>query len=226
MVYIVDDDVSFHTATRQRLQLSGYEVEVYSSAEQFLDQEHDESRAGCLVVDASISGHSGPALQARLHEAGSMLPVVFLSADEDTKTIVETIKAGAEDFLPKSVTYGVLLAAIERAVARHDVSIKLQSKLNLFRARVAILTPRERQVYDLVIRGNTNKEIGLELGATERTIKAHRRGVMEKMDAQTLAGLVLIAERLGPFAAVSHTSGSVAPTSRISVAGRYCRRAR
>ena len=108
-----------------------------------------------------------------------------------------TIKAGAEDFLAKSVAYDVLLAAIERAVTRHDVSLKLQSELNLLRARVAMLTPRERQVYDLVIRGKRNKDIGFELGATERTIKAHRRGVMEKMEAQTLAELVLNAERLG-----------------------------
>jgi len=195
VVYIVDDDISFHTATRHRLQLSGYEVEVYSSAKQFLDQERDESRRGCLLVDASIT--SGPTLQARLHEAGSMLPVVFFSAKEDTKTIVQTIKAGAEDFLAKSVTYDVLLAAIERAVARHDVSIKLQSKLNLLRAHVAMLTPRQRQVYELVIRGKTNKAVAIELGASERTIKAHRRRVMEKMDAQTLAELVLISERLG-----------------------------
>jgi FixJ family two-component response regulator len=197
VVYIVDDDISFHTATRHRLQLSGYEVEVYSSAKQFLDQERDESRPGCLLVDVSISGSSGPALQVRLHEAGSMLPVVFVSADEDTKTIVQTIKAGAEDFLAKSVTYDVLLAAIERAVARHDVSIKLQSKLNLLRAHVVMLTPRQRQVYELVIRGKTNKAMAIELGSSERTIKAHRRRVMEKMDAQTLAELVLISERLG-----------------------------
>jgi len=196
LVYIVDEDVCFHTATRQRLQLSGYEVQVYSSAEQFLDQERDESRPGCLLV-VSMSGPNGPTLQARLHEVGSILPVVFLSDDEDTKTIVQTIKAGAEDFLAKSVTYDVLLSAIERAVARHDASIKLQGKLNLLHARVATLTPRERQVYELVIRGNTNKAIGNELGATERTIKAHRHGVMEKMDAQTLAELVLISERWG-----------------------------
>ena len=197
MVYIVDDDVSFQTATQHRLQLSGYEVQVYSSAEQFLDQEREEGRLGCLLVHVSISGPNGPTLQARLHEAGSMLPVVLLSAHEDTKTIVQTIKDGAEDFLAKSVTYDVLLAAIERAVARHDVSLKLQSKLNLLRARVAMLTPRERQVYDLVIRGVINKQIAFELGSTARTIKAHRQRVMEKMGVRSLAELVVIAGRLG-----------------------------
>ena len=200
VVYIVDDDVSFHTATQHRLQLAGYEVQVYSSAEQFLDQQRDDSRLGCLLVDASISGPNGPALQARLHEAGSTLPVVFVSAHEDIKTVVQTIKAGAEDFLIKPVTSGVLLAAIERAIARHDVSRKLQSELNLLRAQLATLTPRERQVFDLVVRGKINKQIAFELGPTERTIKAHRHMVMEKMDVRSLAELVLIAERLGPSA--------------------------
>jgi len=197
LVYIVDDDVSFHTATRQQLQLAGYEVLTYLSAEQFLDQQRDESRLGCLLVDASITGPNGPALQASLHEAGSTLPVVFVSAHEDIKTTVQSIKAGAEDFLVKPVTSDVLLAAIERAVARHDVSIKVQSDLKLLRARVTKLTPRERQVYDLVVRGKKNKQIGFELGATERTIKAHRNRVMEKMGARSVTELVLIAERLG-----------------------------
>ena len=197
VVYIVDDDVSFHTATRRRLQLAGYEVQVYSSAEQFLDQQRDDSRLGCLLVDVRIPGLGGPELQARLHEAGSTLPVVFVSAYNDIKTVVQTVKAGAEDFLIKPVTSDVLLAAIERAIARHDVSRKLLSELNLLRARVATLTPRERQVFDLVIRGKINKQIAFELSTTERTIKAHRHRVMEKMDVHSLAELVLIAGRLG-----------------------------
>lgn len=193
VVYIVDDDVSFYTAARQQLQLAGYEVQVYSSAEHFLDQERDESRLGCVLVDARISG---PTLQARLHEDGSVLPVVFVSLLVDTNIVVQTIKAGAEDFLAKPVTYDILLAAIERAVARHDALIKLRNGLNTLRARIVTLTPRERQVFDLVTRGKTNKLMGLELGATERTIKAHRQRVMEKMQVLTLAELVLIAERL------------------------------
>jgi FixJ family two-component response regulator len=197
VVYIVDDDFSFHTATRQRLQVAGYEVQVFSSAEQFLDQQRDDSRLGCLLVDVRIRGLGGPELQARLHEAGSTLPVVFVSDYNDINTVVQTIKAGAEDFLIKPVTSGVLLAAIERAIARHDVSGKLLSERKLLRARVATLTPRERQVFDLVIRGMINKQIAFELGSTARTIKAHRHRVMEKMDVRSLAELVLIAGRLG-----------------------------
>ena len=198
VVYIVDDDVSFQTAIRRRLQLAGYEVQIYSSAEQFLDQQpNDNNRSGCLLLDVRIPGLSGPQLQGRLHEAGSTLPIVFVSAHNDINTAVQTVKAGAEDFLIKPVTSDVLLAAIERAIARHDVSRKLQSELILLRAHIATLTPRERQVFDLVVRGKINKQIAVALGPTERTIKAHRHRVMEKMDVRSLAELVLIAERLG-----------------------------
>jgi len=163
-----------------------------------LDQQpSDDNRSGCLLLDVRIPGLSGPELQDRLHEAGSTLPIVFVSACNDINTVVQTVKAGAEDFLIKPVTSGVLLAAIERAIARHDVSRKLRSELNLMRTHVATLTPRERQVFGLVVRGRINKQIAFELGSTERTIKAHRHRVMEKMDVRSLAELVLIAERLG-----------------------------
>jgi FixJ family two-component response regulator len=198
VVHVVDDDVSFQTAIRRRLQLAGYEVQTYSSAEQFLDQQpSDNNRSGCVLIDVRIPGLSGPELQGRLHEAGSTLPIVFVSAHEDIQITVQAVKAGAEDFLIKPVTSDVLLAAIERAIARHDVSRKLQSELNLLRAHVATLTPRERQVFDLVIRGKINKQIAFALGTTERTIKAHRHMVMEKMNVRSVAELVLIAERLG-----------------------------
>jgi FixJ family two-component response regulator len=194
VVYIVDDDVSFQTAIRRRLQLAGYEVQIYSSAEQFMDRQPDDSRLGCLLLDVRMSG---PELQGRLHEAGSTLPILFVSAYNDINTVVQTVKAGAEDFLIKPVTSDVLLAAIERAIARHEVSRKLKSEMNLLRAHIATLTPRERQVFDLVVGGKINKQIAFELGSTERTIKAHRHTVMEKMDVRSLAELLLIAGRLG-----------------------------
>ncbi len=198
VVHVVDDDVSFQAAIRRRLQLAGYEVQVYSSAEQFLDQQpNDNNRSGCLLLDVRIPALGGPELQARLHEAGSTLPVVFVSAYNDINTVVQTVKAGAEDFLVKPVTSDVLLAAIERAIARHDVSRKLRSELDVLHAHVATLTPRERQVFDLVIRGKINKQIAFALGPTERTIKAHRHMVMQKMNVRSVAELVLIAERLG-----------------------------
>jgi FixJ family two-component response regulator len=197
LVYIVDDDVSFHTAARRRLQRAGYEVRAYASAEQFLAHQHDDSQLGCLLLDVRIPGLGGPGLQVRLLEAGSTLPVVFVSGYEDTRTIVQTLRAGAEDFLIKPVSSDVLLEAIERAILRHEASRKRQSELKLLNDLVAKLTPRERQVYALIIRGKINKQIAFELGATERTIKAHRHQVMEKTGVQSLAELLRIAGQLG-----------------------------
>ena len=106
VVYIIDDDVSFQTAIRPRLQLAGYAVQIYSSAEQFMDQQPDDSRLGCLLVDVRIPELGGLELQARLHGVGSTLPVVFVSTSNNIKTVVQTMKAGAEDFLIKPLTSG------------------------------------------------------------------------------------------------------------------------
>jgi FixJ family two-component response regulator len=197
VVHVVDDDHSFQTAIRQRLQLAGYEVQIYSSAEAFLDQQPNDNRSGCLLLDVRIPGLSGPELQARLREVGSTLPIVFISAHEDIQTTVRVIKAGAEDFLIKPVASDRLLPTIERAIAGHTALRKLQSELDVLRAHVAALTPRERQVFGLVVQGKINKQIAFALGSTERTIKAHRRRVMEKMNVRSLAELVLIAVQLG-----------------------------
>jgi len=197
VVHVVDDDHSFQTAIRQRLQLAGYEVQIYSSAEAFLDQQPNDNRSGCLLLDVRIPGLSGPELQARLREVGSTLPIVFISAHEDIQTTVRVIKAGAEDFLIKPVASDRLLPTIERAIARHNALRKLQSELDVLRAHVAALTPRERQVFGLVVQGRINKQIAFALGSTERTIKAHRQRVMEKMNVRSLAELVLIAVQLG-----------------------------
>jgi len=176
--------------------LAGYAVQVYSSAEQFLDQQPPDNQSGCLLLDVQLPGLSGLALQSRLREAGSKLPIVFISGRAEIPTTVSAIKAGAEDFLIKPVASGDLLPAIERAIARQDALQKNQSELDLQRSRVASLTPRERQVCDLMVRGKHNKQIASELGPTVRTIKAHRHRVMEKMQVESLAELVAIAERL------------------------------
>ena len=209
VVHVVDDDHSFQTAIRQRLQLAGYEVQIYSSAEAFLDQQPNDNRSGCLLLDVRIPGLSGPELQARLREVGSTLPIVFISAHEDIQTTVRVIKAGAEDFLIKPVASDRLLPTIERAIARHNALRKLQSELDVLRAHVAALTPRERQVFGLVVQGRINKQIAFALGSTERTIKAHRRRVMEKMNVRSLAELVRIAAQLGLAPAVATPVSSI-----------------
>jgi FixJ family two-component response regulator len=195
-VHVVDDDASFRTAIERRLKLAGYQVATYPSAQQLLDRLPDENEAGCILLDVQIPGLSGPELQRRLNELGSTLPIVFLTGQADTPTTVRTIKAGAEDFLTKPVESEQLLGAIERALARHASARSERWKLEEMRALVAALTPRERQVFGLVARGKLNKQIAHELGTTERTIKAHRHQVMEKMKVQSLAELVTLAERL------------------------------
>ena len=199
-VHVVDDDDSFRTSIERRLKLAGYAVATYPSAQQLLDRMPDENETGCILLDVRIPGLSGPELQGRLNELGSTLPIVFLTGHADTPTTVRAIKAGAEDFLTKPVESEQLLGAIERALARHAAGRGERHRIAEMRALVAALTPRERQVFGLVVRGKLNKQIAHELGATERTIKAHRHQVMEKMKVQSLAELVTIAERLGLLA--------------------------
>jgi len=197
LVHVIDDDASYRTAVERRLKLAGYDVETYSSAQQLLDRLPDADAPGCILLDVQMPGLSGLELQSRLIERGSILPIVFVTGHADTPATVRAIKAGAEDFLTKPASSEQLIDAIERAMARSKAARHQRSKFNSLRGLVATLTPRERQVFDLIVRGKINKQIAHELGATERTIKAHRHQVMEKMKVPSLAELVSIAERLG-----------------------------
>ena len=203
IVHIVDDDASIRTAMERRLKKAGYDVASYPSAQQLLDRLPNENQRVCILLDVRIPDLSGPELQIRLGRLGSTLPIVFLTGYADTAVTVKTIKAGAEDFLTKPVSSEQLLQAIERTIAHHEAMRGTRQKLDGLRALLATLTPRKRQVFDRVVQGKTNKQVGLQLGATERTIKAHRHRVMEKMQEQTLAELVSVAERLGIQAAAS-----------------------
>jgi FixJ family two-component response regulator len=196
-VHVVDDDASFRTAIERRLKKAGYEVTTYPSAQHLLDRLPDENRPGCILLDVRIPGLSGPELQGRLTELGSTLPIVFLTGYADVPTTVQAIKAGADDFLTKPVTSDQLLRTIKRAIAHHEATRDTKSRLDIVRAHIAALTSREHEVFELVIRGKTNKQVANVLGATERTIKAHRHRVMEKMQVQSLAELVSLAERVG-----------------------------
>jgi RNA polymerase sigma factor (sigma-70 family) len=197
VVHVVDDDASFRTAIERRLRKAGYEVATYPSAQHLLDRLPDQRGPGCILLDVRIPGLSGPELQGRLSELGSTLPIVFLTGYADVPTTVRAIKAGADDFLTKPVSSDQLLRTIQRAMAHHEAMRDTRSKLDIVRAHIASLTPRERQVFELVVRGKTNKQVANEIGATERTIKAHRHRVMEKMQVQSLAELASLAERVG-----------------------------
>jgi len=197
LVHVIDDDASFRTAVERRLKFAGYDVETYSSAQQLLDRLRDAETPGCILLDVQMPGLSGLELQSRLIERGSILPIVFVTGYADTPATVRAIKAGAEDFLTKPASSEQLIEAIERAIARHGSSRHQLNELNSLRSLVATLTPRERQVFNLIVRGKINKQIAYEIGTTERTVKAHRHQVMEKMQVRSLAELVSNAERLG-----------------------------
>lgn len=189
------------------MKLAGYEVMTYASAQDLLDRLPSESVPACILLDMRIPGLDGPELQSRLIELGSTLPIIFLTGYPDIPATVRAIKAGANDFLTKPVSSDDLLRAIERAIAQHKVTRGLKGKLDMVRAHIATLTPREREVFLLIIRGNTNKQVARALGGTERTIKAHRHKVMEKMQVLSLAELVSLAERVGVLASTTEQTG-------------------
>ncbi len=195
-VHIVDDDASFRTALERRMRKAGYEVATYASAQHLLDRLPAESGPACILLDVKIPGLSGPDLQQRLAELGSTLPIIFVTGYADVRATVKAIKAGAEDVLTKPITSDQLLPAVERALAHYERSRGQKARLDELRARLARLTPRETQVFELVVQGRINKQIAQQLGSTERTIKAHRHKVMEKMGVESLAELVSMAERL------------------------------
>jgi FixJ family two-component response regulator len=197
IVHIVDDDESFRTSTGRLLRACGYGVETYASAEQLLQRLPDGAGPSCILLDIRIPGLSGPDLQDRLSARGSRLPIIFLTGHADIRTTVQVMKAGADDLLTKPVTRDELIGAIERAMAHSRVLREKNDRISSLHKLVDSLTPRERQVFERVARGKMNKEIGRELGATERTIKAHRSHLMEKLEIASVAELVVIAERLG-----------------------------
>jgi FixJ family two-component response regulator len=197
IVYVVDDDASFRIAIQRTLKNFGYRVVAYATAEEFLEERPDENEPGCIILDVRMPGLSGPALQSRLRELGSTLPILFITGYAEASAIVKAVKAGADDFLIKPVQSDELLRAIEGALARHQTALEVKREFDVQYGRLATLTRRERQVFELIVRGKINKQAAHELGVAERTIKAYRQQVMQKMKAQSLADLVLIGRRLG-----------------------------
>jgi RNA polymerase sigma factor (sigma-70 family) len=196
LIHIVDDDAAYRTAVARLLEASGYRVALYASAAQLLETS-PPLEPGCILLDVQMDGLSGLELQERLAASGNRLPIVFLTGHADVPSSVRAIKAGAEDFLAKPAPKDVLLAAVQRALARFRVAAENDEKIGALRARLAKLTPREREVFDLVVRGKLNKQIAHQLGTSERTIKAHRHSIVNKLQMPSVAELVLLAERAG-----------------------------
>ena len=196
-VYVVDDDPSVRSALENLISSHGLRVETFPAAQEFL-RGCPENAAGCLVLDVQMPGLSGLDLQRELKEAGIHLPVIFITGHGDIPTSVRAMKAGAAEFLTKPFGEQELLDAISQSVERDRVARDGRAELVDLRARYDHLTPRERDVMRLVVRGLLNKQIALELGNSEFTVKQHRGQVMHKMRAVSLADLVRMSEKLGP----------------------------
>ena len=196
LVHVVDDDASWRVSVKRLLSAMGYRTVLYESAQAFLDTA-DFALPGCVLLDLRMPGIDGLGVQQRLIEMQRRVPILFVSAHCDIPTSVIAVRSGAEDFLTKPVDAVLLRSAIERAIDRDRAQRAGHSQLAELRSRVDALTPAERKVFDLVVRGRLNKQIGIELGTAERTVKWHRHNLMQKLGLQSLADLVSLAERLG-----------------------------
>jgi len=195
LIHVVDDDESLRTAVLRLLSAAGFEACGYASTGDFLLHPLPE-RPGCLLLDVRMPGPSGLDLQAALKRQGIMLPVIFLTGHADVSSSVRAMKAGAVDFLTKPVKRDILLDALRRALAIDALQRVARDEADRLRARFASLTPREREVFDLIIAGRLNKQIADELRIAERTVKLQRAQVMAKLGASTAAELGGLAERL------------------------------
>jgi FixJ family two-component response regulator len=198
-VHIIDDDKSFRTALGRLVETYGFGTNCYESGEDFLLRLPD-SKAGCILLDLRMPGLSGPELQERLTDAAPLLPIVFLTGQGTIAAGVQAMKAGAEDFLEKPVSSKTLRGVIDHALAQNEKRRAGHDMMQSLRAKVSSLTPRESQVFDGVVRGKRNKQIAFDLDTSERTVKAHRHSIMEKLGATSLAEMVSLAERLGRIA--------------------------
>lgn len=196
IVHVVDDDASWRKSAQRLISAAGYRVVLYDSAETFLDTA-DLDAPGCVLLDLNMPGLTGLQLQQSLGEAGRKLPIIFISGHGDIRSSVLAMKYGAQDFLTKPVDTGELLDSVAKAVVRDREDRGRRAQLAVSRARVDSLTATERKVFDLIIRGKLNKHVASELGSAERTIKWHRQHIMQKMQVESLAELVAVAERLG-----------------------------
>jgi FixJ family two-component response regulator len=192
----VDDDASFRTAISRLLKISGYEVADYESATHFL-RALEDAKPGCILLDVKMPDLGGLQLQGELAKLSHIWPIIFMTGHGDIPMSVRAIKAGAEDFLSKPVSRETLLQAIERALARYAAIQQKQDQLDSLKSLVSTLTAREAEVFSLMVRGRPNKQIAHLLGTSERTVKAHRHMVMQKLRVQSFAEAVSIAERVG-----------------------------
>lgn len=204
VVHVIDDDASLRTAVLRLLRAAGYDARPYASVAEFLLAQSGDIR-GCLLLDVRMPGPSGLELQESLARRGDAVPIIFLTGHGDIPTSVRAMKAGAVDFLTKPAERHALLAAVRAALERAAQAQATREQSHQAHAGLERLTPREREIFARVIRGQLNKQIAADLGTAERTVKAHRARVMEKMGVRSIAELVHLAHCL-------HTGETWPPT--------------
>jgi FixJ family two-component response regulator len=195
IVHVVDDDDSMRTALVRLLRISGFEAMGYASAGEFLLHPPDD-RHGCLLLDVQMPGPSGLELQAALKESAIHLPIVFMTGHGDVASGIAAMKGGALDYLEKPIEPNTLLQVIDRALARDNENRAARRARRELQASFKMLSPRERQVFELVVAGKLNKQIADALDVAERTVKAQRATLMMKLGTDSAAGLGRLAERL------------------------------
>jgi len=196
IVFVVDDDVSVRESLELLIKFAGWQPETFASAEEFLARPRVET-PNCLVLDVSLPDLNGLELQKLIAMDRVDMPIIFITGHGDVPMTVQAMKAGAVEFLTKPIDDDALLSAIKSAVKRSAAALDDQTELQALRQCHESLTPREREVMRLVVAGMLNKQIGMKLGISEITVKAHRGKMMQKMKAESLADLVKTAVRLG-----------------------------
>lgn len=197
IVFIVDDDLSMREALSSLIRSVGLHIETFASAQDFLQYSRPDTPA-CLVLDVRMPGLSGLDLQQALSSWGDPIPIIFITGHGDIAMSVGAMKAGASEFLPKPFRDEDLLDAVRQAHERDTVARQRHAELSTIARRHATLTLREREVITLTVRGMLNKQIAMELGISEATVKVHRHHIMQKMQARSLPALVRMVEKLSP----------------------------
>jgi FixJ family two-component response regulator len=199
-IFVIDDDAAVRKSLQRLLKAHQYQAETFVSAEEYLTRDQYEG-VGAIILDLSLPGLNGIDLQTRLLEAGSQLPIIFLTGHGDIETSVIAIKHGAENFLTKPVDENTLLSALEEALSHHTEILKNQLHTQIIKQHLDSLTPREHEILRYVISGALNKQIAQQLDIAEKTVKVHRGRVLEKMQVKSVAELVRLCSAVGvqPF---------------------------